>query len=142
MNHSSTSQGAPSHDHHDGHMQEHAGSLRMYLTGFVLAAILTVIPFWLVMGNVIGNFKLAVFAILALAVIQIVVHMVCFLHVNVHSEGGWNLMGLIFTITLVVIVLGASIWSMFNQNNLMMPTMSVPIQQQYHPPAPPHAPGP
>lgn len=138
MSESSTSHGAPSHDHHDA-MQEHQGSLRGYLTGFVLAAILTVIPFWLVMGDVIGNFKLAVFAILALAVIQIVVHMVFFLHVNVHSEGGWNLMGLIFTITLVVIVLGASIWSMFNQDNLMMPTMSVPIEQ-YQPPAPPHAP--
>ncbi|TAN05408.1 MAG: cytochrome o ubiquinol oxidase subunit IV [Rhodanobacteraceae bacterium] len=125
---------------HEGAMHENHGSLRGYLTGFVLAAILTVIPFWLVLDHIIGDFKVAVFVILALATLQIIVHMIFFLHVNVQSEGGWNLMGLLFTITLVVIVLGASIWSMFNENNLMMPTMSVPIQQ-YHAPAPPHSPG-
>lgn len=123
---------APQHEH-DG-MQPHEGSLKSYLTGFVLAAILTVIPFWLVMGHVIPDFKLAVIVILALATVQIIVHMIYFLHVNLKSEGGWNLMGLVFTIVLVVIVLGASIWSMHNEDNLMMPTMSVPMQQ-YHPPA-------
>ena len=129
-------QGAQPHAPHEGGAEPHEGSLRAYLTGFALAAILTAIPFWLVLDHVIGNFKLAVIVILALAVLQIIVHMVCFLHVNGRSEGGWNLMGLIFTVTLVVIVLGASIWSMFNENHLMMPTMSVPIQQ-YQPPTPP-----
>ncbi|MGH8183622.1 MAG: cytochrome o ubiquinol oxidase subunit IV [Rhodanobacteraceae bacterium] len=139
MSHQPSSDGATPLAQHDDAMQPHEGSLRTYLTGFVLAAILTIIPFWLVLDHVIGNFKVAVFVILALATIQIVVHMIFFLHVNVHSQGGWNLMGLIFTIVLVVIVLGASIWSIHNENNLMMPTMSVPIQQ-YHPATPPHAP--
>jgi cytochrome o ubiquinol oxidase operon protein cyoD len=46
----------------DGHdpMHEHQGSLRGYLTGFVLAAILTVIPFWLVMGHVMPNKQLLI----------------------------------------------------------------------------------
>lgn len=139
MSESFASQGA-SQDQHEGHTQPHEGSLRTYLIGFVLAAILTIIPFWLVMDRVIGNFMAAAFIILALAVIQIVVHMVCFLHVNPRSEGGWNLMGLMFTIVLVVIVLGASIWSMTNEHNLMGPTMSVPIQP-YQPANPSHQPG-
>jgi cytochrome o ubiquinol oxidase operon protein cyoD len=111
-------------------MHEHQGSLRGYLTGFVLAAILTVIPFWLVMGNVIANKQLLVLVILALAVIQIFVHIVYFLHLDTRSEAGWNMMAFIFTAVLVIIVLGASIWVMYNENMNMMP-MS-PQYQQHH----------
>jgi cytochrome o ubiquinol oxidase operon protein cyoD len=116
----------------DGHdpMHEHQGSLRGYLTGFVLAAILTVIPFWLVMGNVIANKQLLILVILALAVIQIFVHIVYFLHLDTRSEAGWNMMAFIFTAVLVIIVLGASIWVMYNENMNMMP-MS-PQYQQHH----------
>ena len=140
MSHQPATHGAGSTAPHDDSMQPHEGSLRGYLTGFVLAAILTIIPFWLVMGHVIADFKVAVFVILALAAVQIFVHMIYFLHVDLRSQGGWNMMGLIFTIVLVVIVLGASIWSMHNENDLMMPTMSVPIQP-YHPAPPAHPPG-
>ncbi|MER3546525.1 MAG: cytochrome o ubiquinol oxidase subunit IV [Rhodanobacteraceae bacterium] len=115
MSHPSSS----AHDH-DG-MHAHAGSLRGYLTGFALAAILTVIPFWLVMDHVITNRPLAIFVILALAVVQIFVHIIFFLHLDTRSEGGWNMMSFIFTAVLVIIVLGASIWVMYNENaNMMM----------------------
>ncbi|HET6914386.1 MAG TPA: cytochrome o ubiquinol oxidase subunit IV [Rhodanobacteraceae bacterium] len=102
-------------------MHEHHGSLRGYLTGFVLAAILTVIPFWLVMGHVIANKPLLILAILALAVVQIFVHIVFFLHLDTRSESGWNMMTFIFTAVLVIIVLGASIWVMYAENANMMP---------------------
>ena len=99
----------------------HQGSLRGYLTGFVLAAILTIIPFWLVMAHVFDNRWLTITLVLLLAVVQILVHIIYFLHLDTHSEGGWNMMAFIFTIVLVVIVLGASIWVMYNENALMMP---------------------
>jgi cytochrome o ubiquinol oxidase operon protein cyoD len=101
----------------------HHGSLRGYLTGFVLAAILTIIPFWLVMGHVLDNRWLTISIVLALAVVQILVHIIYFLHLDTRSEGGWNLMAFIFTAVLVVIVLGASIWVMYTENANMMPTM-------------------
>ena len=110
-------------------MHEHHGSLRGYLTGFVLAAILTVIPFWLVMGNVIDNTWLTIFIVLALAVVQIFVHIVYFLHLDTRSEGGWNMLAFIFSAVLVIIVLGASIWVMWTENHLMMP---MPAQQTHH----------
>jgi cytochrome o ubiquinol oxidase operon protein cyoD len=128
---------------HDGRdpMHEHQGSLRGYLTGFVLAAILTVIPFWLVMGDVIANKQLLILAILALAVVQIFVHIVYFLHLDTRSESGWNMMAFIFTAVLVIIVLGASIWVMYAENANMMPMSSQyeqnPISHQpttKHPP--------
>ncbi|MEW9625051.1 cytochrome o ubiquinol oxidase subunit IV [Rhodanobacter geophilus] len=99
----------------------HQGSLRGYLTGFVLAAILTIIPFWLVMGHVFANHWLTITIVLLLAVAQILVHIIYFLHLDTHSEGGWNMLAFIFTIVLVVIVLGASIWVMYNENANMMP---------------------
>ena len=112
---------------HDQGLHEHQGSLRGYLTGFVLAGVLTVIPFWLVMGHVIQNRPVLVLIILALAVLQILVHMFYFLHLDTRSEGGWNMLALIFTVVLVVIVLGASIWVMYNENANMMP-----MSPQYH----------
>ena len=114
-----------SHPSYPGHTDDtlhvHQGSLRGYLTGFVLAAILTIIPFWLVMGHVFDNRWLTITLVLLLAVVQIFVHIIYFLHLDTHSEGGWNMMAFIFTIVLVVIVLGASIWVMYNENANMMP---------------------
>ena len=119
----------PSASGHDGDAQHvHQGSLRGYLTGFVLAAILTIIPFWLVMGHVFDNRWLTITIVLLLAVVQILVHIIYFLHLDTRSEGGWNMMAFIFTIVLVVIVLGASIWVMYNENVNMMP-----MSPQYQP---------
>jgi cytochrome o ubiquinol oxidase operon protein cyoD len=96
-------------------------TLRGYLTGFVLSIVLTAVPFWLVMGKVIENPSLVALAILGLAAVQIVVHMVYFLHMNAQSEGGWTMLALIFTVVLVVIALSGSLWVMYHLNANMMP---------------------
>ncbi|MBU6246817.1 MAG: cytochrome o ubiquinol oxidase subunit IV [Xanthomonadaceae bacterium] len=121
--------GAGAHDSHDGSEHAHDGSLRGYLTGFALAVILTVIPFWLVMGPVSLSHQTIILIVLGLAAVQIVVHMVFFLHLDTRSENGWNMLALIFTLVLVAIVLGASIWVMYNENANMMP-MSPQYQHQ------------
>ncbi|MGO1078119.1 cytochrome o ubiquinol oxidase subunit IV [Inquilinus sp. CA228] len=115
---------ADSHAHHDDHHHGDAsghGTLRGYVTGFVLAVILTAIPFWLVMGDVLGDSTATALAIMALAVVQIIVHMVYFLHMNTKSEGGWTMLALIFTVVLVVITLSGSLWVMYHLNHNMMP---------------------
>jgi cytochrome o ubiquinol oxidase operon protein cyoD len=114
----------PAHDAHpaDGHGEHHAGGSReSYLIGFGLSVILTAIPFWLVMTGVLGDKQLTGLAITALAAIQIVVHMVYFLHMNTRSEGGWTMMALIFTIIMVVIGLTGTLWVMHHLNVNMMP---------------------
>ena len=100
----------------------HSGSLREYVTGFALAVVLTAIPFWLVMSPVFGPSGTAA-VILGLAVLQIVVHMVYFLHMNTRVEGGWSLLALLFTLMLVVIALSGSLWVMYHLNDNMMPAM-------------------
>ncbi|WP_338665387.1 cytochrome o ubiquinol oxidase subunit IV [Pararoseomonas sp. SCSIO 73927] len=119
-------QGAHGEHGHGGHGQdEHGGaphgSFKGYLTGFLLAAILTVIPFALVMGNVFSDTRITAFVVMALAVVQIVVHMVYFLHMNSRAEGGWTMLALIFTLVVVVITLAGSIWVMYHMNANMMP---------------------
>jgi cytochrome o ubiquinol oxidase operon protein cyoD len=100
------------------------GTLRDYLIGFGLSVILTAIPFWLVMGDVLESRAATGFIIMAFAVVQIVVHMIYFLHMNAKSDEGWTLVALIFTLILVVITLAGSLWVMHHLNVNMMPGMA------------------
>jgi cytochrome o ubiquinol oxidase operon protein cyoD len=114
-------------DHHDGdHGVEEHDTVHItvggYVTGFVLSVILTAVAFWLVMGKVFENSNLTTFAILGLAIVQIYVHMVFFLHMTSKAEGGWSWMSLIFTLILVVITLSGSLWIMFHLNTNTMLT--------------------
>jgi len=122
--HHSNSSEAGDHGHHGDH-DEYAdhGSLKSYTIGFLLSVLLTAIPFWLVMGKVIDKSSTAGLVLLGLAAVQIVVHMVYFLHMNTKSEGGWSILALIFTVMLVVIMLSGSLWVMYHLNHNMMPGM-------------------
>lgn len=113
------------HGHGHGH-GDHAvhGTMKDYVTGFVLAVILTAIPFWMVINKTISSSATMGVVLLALAAVQIVVHIKYFLHMNGKSEGGWNMLAMIFTIVLVVITLSGSLWVMYHLNHNMMPTMS------------------
>ena len=111
--------------HGAGHGEHHPsgahGTFRSYMTGFVLSVILTAIPFWLVMGGVLNDTLKTSIVIMAMAAVQIVVHMIYFLHMNTKSEGGWTFMSLTFTLILVVITLVGSIWVMYHMDQNMMP---------------------
>ena len=113
------------HAHHGdhGHHEDDAphGSLYDYVVGFVLSVILTAIPFWLVMGKVIDDKTVLSLILLGIGAVQIVVHMVYFLHMSPKSQGGWNLMALIFTLVLVVITMAGSMWVMYHLHSNMMP---------------------
>jgi cytochrome o ubiquinol oxidase operon protein cyoD len=118
-------------DHHDGSAVH--GSMKDYVIGFVLSVILTAIPFWLVMNNVITDSATTGYVILGFAAVQMVVHMVFFLHMNAKSEGGWNMLALMFTVIIVVIMLAGSLWVMYHMNKNMMPNMQhVMTPQQAH----------
>lgn len=121
--------GHDDHAHDDGHSH---GTRRGYLIGFALSAVLTALPFWLVMSGAIANAQTTGAIIVALAFIQIVVHTIFFLHINTKSEGGWTLMALIFTVVIVAIVISGSLWIMFHLNSNMM----MPMNPASAPPAP------
>lgn len=124
------SAGHDTHGHgHDSHGDDHHdegaphSTLKGYTIGFVLSVILTVIPFWLVMGKVFESSSTTALVILGFAAVQIVVHMIYFLHMNTKVEGGWSMLALIFTLVLVVITLAGSLWVMYHLNHNMMPSL-------------------
>ena len=114
------------HHAHDGHGHDDGAphsTFKGYMTGFILSVVLTAIPFWLVMGKVFDKSSTTALVILAFAAVQIVVHMIYFLHMNTKAEGGWSMLALIFTLVLVVITLAGSLWVMYHLNHNMMPSL-------------------
>lgn len=107
---------APPHNALEGH-----GSKQSYLVGFALSAVLTAIPFWLVMTNVLANPGWTAAAVIVFAVLQILVHTICFLHVNTQAEGGWTMIAYLFTGVILIITIAGSLWIMYHLNTNMMP---------------------
>ena len=115
------------HDLHAGH-DDHHGEEEIhvttggYVTGFILAVILTVIPFWLVMAKVIDNRATAAMVLGLFAAVQVVVHMYFFLHMNGKIQGGWTMLSTIFTVIFLAIAISGTLWVMFHMNTNMMPS--------------------
>jgi cytochrome o ubiquinol oxidase operon protein cyoD len=112
-------------DHHDHHADDHDelgyhATVKGYVIGFMLSVVLTAIPFWLVMAKVLQP-GLTGIIILGLAAVQMVVHVVYFLHLDRKAQGGWNMLALLFTLIILFILLSGSIWVMYHMNENMMP---------------------
>lgn len=96
---------------------EHA-SLRNYLIGFVLAVVLSVIPFWLVATHVLPPQRTLLVIGIA-AVLQVLVHLRFFLHINFTTTPRENVLALVFTALLIFIMVGGSFWIMFDLHQRM-----------------------
>lgn len=100
---------------------ETEGSLKSYVTGFLLSLLLTFVAYWLVVEQDISGGSL-VAAILVLAVLQLLVQLVFFLHLGRESRPRWNLLAFLFAGLVVLIIVVGSIWIMNNLNyNMMSP---------------------
>ena len=107
------------HGHDNGYTAGHGGN--GHRVGSLLAIILTVIPFWLVMSGSPLSSGWTAGVIFAFAIVQIIVHVVFFLHLDTRSEGGWTLLAFLFTSIIVVLTIFGSIWVMYHLNLNMMP---------------------
>jgi cytochrome o ubiquinol oxidase operon protein cyoD len=95
------------------------GSIKSYAVGFGLSTVLTGLAFWLVMSaSVTGPVALA--GIVSAAVVQILVQLHYFLHLDRSSSMRWNVMVFLFTLLIVLIFVGGTIWIMINLNYRMM----------------------
>lgn len=102
--------------------QEHdvAGGVRGYLIGLALAVLLTAASFS------IGGTKFIYgpgmpFALIVLAIAQMGVHLVFFLHITTSPDNLNNAMALAFGILIVFLLIGGSIFIMSNLNHNMLP---------------------
>lgn len=92
--------------------------------GFLLAVILTLIPFGLVMTDAFEDTGTAALIIMGLGVVQIIVHMVYFLQMNRRAGGSWTLPALIVTVLLAAILLAGALWGTAPVDDNAMPTAS------------------
>ena len=95
------------------------GSLGTYLTGFVLALILTAIPFALVMRGTWSPVATIIVIVVA-GIVQLLVHLHYFLHLDTSSAARWNVLAILFTVVIMIIFIGGSLWIMSNLNYRMM----------------------
>lgn len=96
-------------------------TLGSYLTGFVLAIVLTVIPFALVVTGGALPRSLVLSGIFLAAIAQIQVHLHYFLHLNASDGARWNLLAILFTALILVILAGGTLWIMVNLHRHMIP---------------------
>ena len=108
---------------HHAHDAAGHGTVGSYLFGFAAAVVLTVIPFAMVMMHALPVASL-IPVILGVGVVQIIVHLVYFLHMNTSSGQVWNNAAFVFTLIIVGILIVGSIWVMYHLNTNMMPGMA------------------
>ncbi|MBL8159519.1 cytochrome o ubiquinol oxidase subunit IV [Candidatus Saccharibacteria bacterium] len=96
-----------------------------YVVGFIMSLALTLAAYFLVTGQADGGRSLSywglVFILSGLAVCQLLVQLVYFLHLGREARPRWNLMAFFFAVVVVVIVVIGSIWIMGHLNYNMMP---------------------
>jgi cytochrome o ubiquinol oxidase subunit IV len=93
--------------------------LRSYLTGFVLALVLTAIPFGLVYFDLLAVGP-AVAVIAVAAIVQVGVHLRFFLHIDFKRTPREDLLALVFAGFLIFIMVGGSLWIMIDLYYRMM----------------------
>ena len=95
------------------------GSQKSYLVGFLICLVMTAASFALVMAPVFSR-PATLLGLVALAVAQIIIQLVYFLHMNRSSEGGWNLASFVFTLVILAIVVALSVWIIWSMHFHMM----------------------
>jgi cytochrome o ubiquinol oxidase operon protein cyoD len=91
-----------------------------YVIGLALAVLLTVASFYVVHTNLIWGPGIPV-ALVTLAIAQIGIHLVFFLHITTAPDNTNNVLALAFGVLIVALVIGGSIWIMDHLNERMMP---------------------
>jgi cytochrome o ubiquinol oxidase subunit IV len=107
-----------------GDEQDEGGSVGMrvlgYLTGLGLAVLLTATSFFIAGTHLVWQPSIPV-ALVVLAIAQMGVHLVFFLHITTGPDNTNNVLALAFGILIVILVIGGSLWIMANLNHNMMP---------------------
>jgi len=100
---------------------------RSYVVGFVLSIVTTLLAYFFVV-NELWSTQTLIYVVLAIAVVQLIVQVVFFLHIGRGSR--WKLITFIFTLMVVAIVVVGSVWVMDHLNHSMM-DMNPEQQQEY-----------
>lgn len=86
-----------------------------YMSGFVGALVMTVVAFVLVSEHLLsGGWLIA--ALIALALVQLWVQLVFFLHLGDEAKPRWQFTAFLFTVVMVLVIVIGSLWIMYHLN--------------------------
>lgn len=100
-----------------------------YVIGLLLAASLTTASFYLAGGHLVWGPAIPA-ALITLAVAQMGVHLVFFLHITTGPDNVNNVMALAFGVLIVLLVIVGSLWIMSHMNHNMMPMEQIMRMQR------------
>ncbi len=104
--------------------RDRAGSFLLYTTGLVFALVLTGASFVVSQTNLLwGPGVPAGLAVLAIA--QMGVHLVFFLHISTGSDNTNNVVALTFGLLIVTLIVSGTLWIMAHLNGNMIPTSAI-----------------
>jgi len=97
------------------------GTLLSYISGFILSIVLTLAVFFLVNDHVVTGHEafshgFLTVAIMSLAVVQLIVQLIFFLHLGNETKPRWNLAVFLFMMVVLIVIVGGSLWIMDNLN--------------------------
>lgn len=94
------------------------GTHRTYIVGFIMSTLTTILAFCLVGFNLLSPILLYVFVAI-LAIIQLYIQLIFFLHLNTSSRSYWNIVSFIFSLIVISIIVIGTLWIMFNLYSMM-----------------------
>ena len=118
---------APGDERIDG--REIAEGVRGYLVGLGLATLITVVAFFVSGTSLVWQPSIPI-ALVVLAIAQMGVHLVFFLHITTGAESLNNVLALMFGLLIVILLVVGSLWIMTHLNHNMMPIERI-IQMQH-----------
>jgi cytochrome o ubiquinol oxidase operon protein cyoD len=102
-----------------------------YVIGLALALVLTGVSFWVASTSALWGPGVAV-GLVVLAIAQMGVHLVFFLHITSGPDNTNNVLALAFGVLIVFLVMIGTIWIMAHMNANMMPGPEVMNLQMQH----------
>ena len=120
---------APGDELADG--REIGEGIRGYLIGLGLATLITVVAFFVSRTSLVWQPSIPI-ALMVLAIAQMGVHLVFFLHITSGPDNTNNVLALAFGVLIVFLVMVGTIWIMSHMNANMMPDPSLMNLQMQH----------
>ncbi len=109
--------------------EETSSGVLVYTIGLLLAVILTAVSFWVANTSLLWAHGIPL-GLTVLAIAQMGVHLVFFLHITTGPDNTNNVLALAFGVLIATIVVAGSLWIMTNLNDSMMPPPELMDMQQ------------
>ena len=118
---------SPSATERESATSSHVG---IYTLGLALALILTATSFWVANTSLLWGPGIPL-GLTVLAIAQMGIHLVFFLHITTGPDNTNNVLALAFGVLIVTIVVTGSLWIMTNLNDNMMPAELMNLHMQH-----------